>query len=189
MGRLITSPVAVNNENAIYVFKKTVDVKTLCESTVNVYADARYKLFVNGQLCAVGPCRRSSETGYYDAVDVTPYLKQGENEFIFRVAQLIQRPPIKNAFFPLESVMRDGSLGLCVWGNAGDCAVDTDETWLCAKEKDIEICFDRGIRGYNAVQFYERVGADFGKNLEFLPAVVGDALYDLDTEKDSIWIQ
>lgn len=182
MANLITSSIAVQNENAIYVFKKTVAVKTLCASMLNIFAESRYKLYINGQLCAVGPCRRSSEVPYYDSVDVTPYFKQGENEIVIYVAQLMQRPPEKDDFFPLESVMRDGSLALCVWGNVGETEVTTDESWLCAKENGTEICFERGIRGYNAVQFYERISADYGKNLGFKAAVVGDSIYDLDTE-------
>lgn len=48
-------------------------------------ADTRYKLFVNGKRVAVGPARGSPWIWYYDTLDISPYLQDGENEIVFVV--------------------------------------------------------------------------------------------------------
>ena len=179
--RMITSREAVQNENALYVFKKRTELKTVEASTLCLYADARYKLYINGTLAAIGPCRRSSEVGYYDKVDITPYLRVGTNEFEVRVLQLAVKPE-PESWLLLESVMRNGNLALCIWGNLGTEAFGTDESWVCAKEENVRFGFEQGYRNYNAVQCYEFTSADYGKELRFLPAVMGGEIYNLDSD-------
>ncbi len=178
--RMITSPVAVQNENALYVFKKSAALETVEKSEICIYADARYKLYINGVLVAIGPCRRSSEIGYYDKLDITPYLRAGTNEFEVRVLQLAVKPE-PESWLLLESVMRNGNLSLCIWGNLGADAFGTDESWVCAKEENVRFGFEQGYSNYNAVQCYEFTSPDYGKALEFLPAVSGREIYNLDS--------
>ena len=88
MASIITDKNTVYNENTVYSFLKEVYIDDLRESVVNVFADARYKLYVNGVLVAVGPCRQSSEVKYYDKVDITGYLRLGNNKIEVKVLQL-----------------------------------------------------------------------------------------------------
>ncbi|GLX69965.1 alpha-L-rhamnosidase C-terminal domain-containing protein [Paenibacillus glycanilyticus] len=44
-----------------------------------VSADSRFRLYVNGHSVAYGPCKGDLNVHYYDAVDVTPYLRPGMN--------------------------------------------------------------------------------------------------------------
>ncbi|MCM3627900.1 hypothetical protein M3194_11050 [Paenibacillus glycanilyticus] len=44
-----------------------------------VSADSRFRLYMNGQSVAYGPCKGDLNVHYYDSVDVTPYLRPGTN--------------------------------------------------------------------------------------------------------------
>ena len=92
MPNLISSKNAIHNENALYYFKKNIIVNHIQTSVVKVFADARYKLYVNNTLVAVGPCKQSSETKYYDVVDISEYIRVGENEILLSVLQLTNTP-------------------------------------------------------------------------------------------------
>lgn len=99
MAQLIKSKSAIQDENALYYFRKEIDVNSLCESKINIFAESRYKLYINNHLIAVGPCRRASETGYYDTVDITDYLVEGENRIDVWVMQLSSRQQTDETFF------------------------------------------------------------------------------------------
>jgi len=49
------------------------------EANVDVTADSRYKLFVNGKFVGRGPARCDQRWEYYDTYDLRPFLEQGEN--------------------------------------------------------------------------------------------------------------
>lgn len=46
---------------------------------MQITADSRYKLYVNGQFVEMGPSRGNDKVWYVDEIDITPYLKKGEN--------------------------------------------------------------------------------------------------------------
>ena len=61
-------------------FRKEIELGDLpVEGTLNISADTRYKLYVNGTLVAVGPCKGDRQVWYFDTVDIAPYLKKGKN--------------------------------------------------------------------------------------------------------------
>ena len=184
MPNLILSKEAVYNENALYYFKKEYSVANLCKSTLNIFADARYKLYINGQPVAVGPCRPSSEVRYYDSVDVTDFLHTGTNLLEVQVLQL-SASLYEGDYIFLESVLRTGNMALSVWGNCGDCAVETDESWLVAKEQGLEFFRERKYNCYNVAVLGERISPNYRKELRYLPAVLGRSIYCVDTAKGS----
>ena len=49
------------------------------EMKIQISADSRYKLYVNGKLAEIGPCKGDRLIWYYDEVDIAPFLKVGEN--------------------------------------------------------------------------------------------------------------
>jgi len=65
----------------VFVFRCLLDLAERPEALyVDVSADQRYKLYVNGELVAHGPQRGDLSRWFYDSVDLAPYLRQGENE-------------------------------------------------------------------------------------------------------------
>ena len=65
----------------VYEYQKTLTLAAKPEKfVVNVSADNRYKLFVNGELTSLGPSLGDLEHWFYQTVDIAPYLKEGEND-------------------------------------------------------------------------------------------------------------
>lgn len=182
MADLIMSKELVHNENALYYFKREYAVTDLRKSVLNILAETRYKLYVNGRLCAVGPCKPTSEVRYYDAVDITEYLNLGKNLIEVHVLQLAYAPH-KSGYTFMESVIRTGDMALCAWGNCGEVQICTDESWLVAKEKGITFFFEPEYNWYNVAALCERVSTDYRTDLDYGNAVLGHEVYCYDEAK------
>lgn len=61
-------------------FRKKFTVKeNECILKVQVSADSRYRLYINGHPVSIGPCKGDRWRQYYETVDLTQYLFVGEN--------------------------------------------------------------------------------------------------------------
>ncbi len=182
MFSIITDKNTRYNENAVYCFYKEVTVTALCESSVRIFADARYKMYVNGVLVAVGPCRQTSETKYYDTVNITRYLQKGTNKIEIKVLQLSNDLYHRGEGL-LVSVISSGHMGLCLWGNAGDQELSTDDTWLVAKEQGISFFHEAVFGLYNVAALYEKIDGACYQKYEFSNAADIQTVYDLEEEQ------
>lgn len=64
----------------VFYFRKTFDLETVPEKfVVHTSADARYRLYVNGQLVTWGPAAGDPENWFYETTDIAPFLEKGEN--------------------------------------------------------------------------------------------------------------
>lgn len=82
----ITHPAAPKNEFGVYLFRKTLTLSARpSRFVVHVTADARYRLFVNGQSVCFGPQRSDAWVWHYESVDLAPYLRAGDNVIAARV--------------------------------------------------------------------------------------------------------
>jgi alpha-L-rhamnosidase len=64
----------------VFYFRKQIDLSEKpLGFKVNVSADNRYKLFVNGTLVSMGPARGDIYFWNYEEVDLAPYLVAGKN--------------------------------------------------------------------------------------------------------------
>ena len=78
-------------------FRKEIELGDLpVEGTLNISADTRYKLYVNGTLVAVGPCKGDRQVWYFDTVDIAPYLKKGKNIIAVSVLRYPVNPAMGN---------------------------------------------------------------------------------------------
>lgn len=178
MVNIITSDEMVYNENAVYRFVKTVQLDSVSKSTLNLFAEARYKLYINGRLAAVGPCKGAAALKYYDTVDITDFLRIGENRIEISVLQLAAHVP-EQEFAHLTSVMHEGGMVLAVWGNAGGVEISADSSWLCAKQQGWGLI--KPVESYY-VGMNEHIGAAFHKAPRYRNAVVLCGLQRLDDE-------
>lgn len=79
---------------------------------LHLYADTRYRLFVNGRLVTTGPVRSvPAVRPMFDTLDLTPLLSAGENELLVEV--LCQRA---NNF----QAMPGSPGGMAAWGHVGE---------------------------------------------------------------------
>ncbi|MEK0313224.1 alpha-L-rhamnosidase-related protein [Cohnella sp. 56] len=69
------------DKHDIVYFRKTfcVPAHTTCRLIVDVSADSRYRLYLNGASVAAGPCKGDSSTYYYETIDLSALLRPGEN--------------------------------------------------------------------------------------------------------------
>lgn len=185
MQNVISNRNSKYDENALYYFCKDVCVNNIDESIVRIFADARYKMYINGVLVAVGPCKQTSEIKYYDSVNITRYLKQGINKFEIRVLQL-SNDLYKKGEGLLSSVIRSGEMRLCLWGNAGDAQLTTDESWDTAKEKSIYFFSVSMFDFYNVASLSEIINSDYRKNLDFEKAIKVQEIYMIDKEDEHL---
>src|SRR5438128_7399528 len=67
-------------QNFYLYCRKVFELKgEAADARVDVTADSRYKLFVNGRLVGRGPVRCDQRWEYYDTYDLRPFLQNGEN--------------------------------------------------------------------------------------------------------------
>ncbi|MBN1348363.1 alpha-L-rhamnosidase N-terminal domain-containing protein [candidate division KSB1 bacterium] len=66
--------------NQIIIARKVIDLKAVKQATLKITVDSFYRLYINGDWVNDGPCRSWHTHYQYDELDVTSYLKKGENE-------------------------------------------------------------------------------------------------------------
>ena len=154
-------------EDALYIFKKTFTGNKGGKFTARISADTRYKLYVNGVLASVGPCKGTDFTAYYETVELSPYLIGGENEITAKVLYLGGR--VTGVPASLMSVTRkscpafmfDGEL--TVGGKTRK--IVSDSTWQVCVDKGVSIekpVFSSFAALNEKASFYEK---------QFIPAV------------------
>lgn len=75
---------------------------------INVSADNRFRLFVNGVSVAVGPARGDLEHWRYDTLDIGGHLKKGKNSIAAIVWNYASQAPIAQITFESGFVL-DGA--------------------------------------------------------------------------------
>ena len=73
----------LTEKNVWMCFKKSVTLKSKPEELIaHISADSKYWLYINGETVVFeGSVKRgpTKNSGYYDSIDIAPYLKKGEN--------------------------------------------------------------------------------------------------------------
>jgi alpha-L-rhamnosidase len=96
----ITHPGVVAGESAVVLFRKTLDLPKKPEKLiVNVSADNKYVLYVNGQQVCFGPQLSDIRHWRYETIDLAPFLRAGRNLI---VAEVVNFGP--DRFFGMQSV-------------------------------------------------------------------------------------
>ncbi len=166
--RWITHPEASCSGTKTYYFKKSFSLDAISEAVIEISAQARYKLFINGEMVAVGPCKGSREKTFFDTVKIDDYLKIGENELFVEVLQLVSTD-MEGKMSPIEGVLRVGSALLALELRCAGTIVKSDESWLCAKVDAIEHINARSCYSATTREKWDTVSL---KSLEFVNAKI-----------------
>ncbi len=130
---LITHPDAVFSEEKIYCFKKSFTAKNPISFSADVFADTRYKLYLNDKLISVGPCRGNQSDMYYNTLSHNADLRDGENTLTAVVLQLKNEFDGGEVYANLGGVTRTGNLRFALKGTItckdGNVDIETDDTW------------------------------------------------------------
>lgn len=72
--------------NVGIIAQRKFEAGDIDSANISITADSEYRLFINGQWIADGPCRSWPSHFQYDVIDIKAYLKNGENDIkIFAV--------------------------------------------------------------------------------------------------------
>ena len=78
--RWISHPTESLVDYGVFHFRKSFELKEQPkEFIINISADNRYRLFVNGKAVCFGPARADLEHWTYESIDIAPFLKMGNN--------------------------------------------------------------------------------------------------------------
>ncbi|ANH83577.1 alpha-L-rhamnosidase [Niabella ginsenosidivorans] len=118
----IACPGAAPTGYGVYHFRKSFNLpQQPATFFINVSADNRYRLFVNGVPVSEGPARGDLMHWYYEPVDIAGYLKQGENTISAVVWNM-------GEYRPLAQI--SNRTGLIIQSTAvEDSVVNTNQTW------------------------------------------------------------
>ncbi len=109
-------------KNKHYIFRKKIEAPGFNKATVRITADDYYKLYINGVFVTQGPASSYPEHYYYNEVDISTYLHEGENTVAVHVYYqgLINR------------VWVSGDMRCMLWAELlldGNTVLVTDGTW------------------------------------------------------------
>ena len=138
----------------VYFRKKFTVNEVPDEMKVWVSAESRYKLYVNGQLAELGPCKGDRMIWYYDEIDISPYLTEGENV----LAAEVLRYPVNG--WGNHSIIRTFTPGFYLKEIGGTHGIEADETWRCSVAQDFQIVSE--FPWHAQLQILEKRIADAG---------------------------
>jgi alpha-L-rhamnosidase len=82
----ISAPNIPAKEYGVYHFRNSFELNEIPKTfLINISADNRYRLFVNGQSIGNGPARGDLYNWYYETYDIAPYLVKGKNTIAAQV--------------------------------------------------------------------------------------------------------
>lgn len=112
------------------------------KAVVNLSASSRYKLYINGIYVCSGPMKGDRFRQYYDTVDVSPWLKPGENE-ITAAVQYYPSDYARAVTFGTGSISVVPASRGGFWLECSKLDIATDTRWQCCVDRSytfIEAC-------------------------------------------------
>ncbi len=152
----ISVPGESATDYGVYRFRKTIALNEKPEVyVVHVSADNRYKLFVNGQLVALGPARGDLNHWYFETVDIAPYLHIGKNV----IASIVWNEGKLKAVAQISH-----ATGFILQGNTTkEYELNTNSSWQCIRDLSYQPIEQRPL-GYYAASPGEFVDMNLADN-------------------------
>ena len=151
-------PQSLRNKHIIY--RKRTDLPAFERAVMRISADDYYKLYINGKFVQEGPTAGYPEAYFYNEIDVTHFLREGENVIAVHCYYqgLINR------------VWVSGDLRQMLWCELyleGKMVLESDESFKCLYHSGYTEC---GMLGYETVynERYDARSPEVGfMNLDF----------------------
>ncbi|TVY62496.1 hypothetical protein Focb16_v004276 [Fusarium oxysporum f. sp. cubense] len=157
-----------DSAGAFVHFRKYISLQQPPDKPVRlqVTADTKYRLYINGHLVHAGPVKGDEHIWFYDEIDIQPFLKSGVNNMGIHVLRLYHGTQYGTSFprmaFPgLFVRMPDGV------GPEG-LHLETDSTWLTALDLSRKLRIDQKEDDF--LHLYEDVTNDSNNHLEWVAA-------------------
>jgi alpha-L-rhamnosidase len=148
---------------ALAYFRREFSLEKLPQTLkIDISADSRYKLYVNGTLAELGPCKGDRQIWYYETVELAPYLQCGKNVLAVVVLRYPQGHLKGN-----NSVARTFTPGLYVSGASEDeigarVCLSADASWRCTREPNVVLLPDGGLTPLYCMEDATGNAATFG---------------------------
>jgi alpha-L-rhamnosidase len=112
---------------AVYHFRKDFSLTEKPASfIIHVSADNRYKLYVNGTLVSLGPARSDLDHWNFETVDISPFLKSGDNVLTSTVWNFGALRPLAQVSFRTSFILQGN--------DASEQIVNTNSSWKCFED-------------------------------------------------------
>lgn len=125
------------SQNKIFYFRKKFTARTGGRLDIKIFADAAYKLYINGEFVGAGPAKGNDGERYFDERALGEYLTDGENEMLVSVLCLACAEDLPGHRF-VTSLLRSGRAALEISGTLDGVPFATDESWECAEERAVD---------------------------------------------------
>ena len=161
------------------LFRRSISLERVPESCVlRISADSRYKFYVNGKKAAFGPAKGDDKVRYYDTVEISPFLQEGENVLsvevlrypvghgkgnysIFRAEHgglYIEELPKEGAKEPVEKLWEEMNRDAEEPVSGGRLGISADKNWHARIFDGFSIVPEPG--GFAPLQYNEKISAD-----------------------------
>jgi len=159
MGRWIWVKDASKSENVVGCFRKFFEIEKKEKTILNISADTRYVVYINGKEVGQGPIRSTIDRWFYDQYDITNYLDIKKNIIAIRVWDY--------GMSTYQSIANQGGLMFDIYQN---------DNQIATSDEQVKSTFDKGIKSktvkrnvnlgfmeyYDASKFdYEWIKKDF----------------------------
>ena len=155
-----------------YYFKKKITAGKNNSLIIDVSADTRYQLYVNGELCCEGPCQGSWYQKYYETADCSDKLRQGENDITVKV-MYVHGGAFISTFKHDRPALWLRAEFICDGERRDFCS---DKSWECLR--DDSVSFMQGRHVHTSIPEFERKSA-----AEKLTAVAVSEYYEAHPEQ------
>lgn len=128
----ITAPGIEPNAPVVLHFRKTIDLKAVPQSyAVDVSADNRFILYVNGHWVGQGPARGDLRHWRFETIDLKPFLRPGRNIVAAEVWNAVgdpNKPGLKGA--PMAQI--SAGTGFWMRGHGAASGLNSGSNWRVA---------------------------------------------------------
>ena len=141
------------DKTSLYIFrKKFTYLKEAERFQIEISADSRYQLYINGTFLADGPCMGGEYTQYYEELDAAKALVVGENKIEVRVMHAVSES--------FMSVWRKERPALFFHGVIdGKTEIGSDSSFTCERVDSHEFYVCKEIQA--SVASFEKLLGDY----------------------------
>lgn len=139
----ITHSLAKQYDYGVYHFRKNFHLNTIpALFMINISADNRYRLFINGHPVCSGPARGDLSNWFFETLNLTPYLKKDNNTIAVLVWNM-------GKFAPMAQISR--MTAFILQGQTEiEKIINTDTSWKVMINKAYTPCSLHSIERLNA---------------------------------------